>query len=413
MRIALYENLPSGGAKRATVEYARVLSSHGHIVDWWTTDAADSTFLSATEVANRRVCYPWPQRRTPARSIPFLHGYRLAAEDVGRLQRIEETARHMAAEIDQQGYDVVFAHTCQPVQGPYLLRFLRTPSVYYCQEPTRIFYDPPIYRPYHHPPLRRRDMLRTRWYAPAGLLETRLRRQADIVNVRQATAIVANSYFSAESIYRAYRRRALVSYLGINVDLFRPLDVPRDDYVLSVGALSPTKGYDFLVASLGCLPAVRRPRLMIACNVFYKPEHDYVQKLAARWGVSVEVRSRVTDEELVDLYNRARAFVYAPVLEPFGFAPLEAMACGVPVVAVAEGGVRETVRDGETGLLAQRQPARFAAVLDRLLGDQELYTRLSVAGMAAVRSFWTWEHAYDRLMPFMEETRRCPVTRNN
>ena len=62
----------------------------------------------------------------------------------------------------------------------------------------------------------------------------------------------------------------------------------------------------------------------------------------------------ITDEELVILYNKAKLVVYTPYMEPFGLVPLEAMSCGTPVVGVNEGGVMETVLNGKTGILVER-----------------------------------------------------------
>src|SRR5918911_1400217 len=151
MRVALYENLHSGGSKREAFEFARALTAHGHVVDLWTTTAGDATFLPMHQVTCQQFCYGWPQPRPLPRHLPGLRGYLGAAEFVDRLRRIVQVARHMAADIDRAGYDFVFAHHCQPVQGPYLLRFLRTPSIYYCNEPLRPAYDPPLDRPYDRP----------------------------------------------------------------------------------------------------------------------------------------------------------------------------------------------------------------------------------------------------------------------
>jgi glycosyltransferase involved in cell wall biosynthesis len=74
------------------------------------------------------------------------------------------------------------------------------------------------------------------------------------------------------------------------------------------------------------------------------------------------------------------------------------MACGTPVVAVAEGGVRESVRDGRTGLLTQRDPHRFAHALSTLLDDEAMQARLGATGVSTVRSCWTWADAYHRFM---------------
>ncbi len=397
LHIALYDNLGSGGSKREAFELTRSLTAHGHEVDLWTTTAADAMFLPMDRVTRRQFCYTWPEQRHPSRRLPGLRGYVTAAEFANRLRRIEVVARQMAVDIDHARYDFVFAHHCQPLQGPYLLRYLRTPSVYYCAEPMRAFYDPPVDRSYKQP-TSDIDRWQRRWYAPAQQATESLSKGQDRRNVRTATLLLTNSYFTAESIYRAYDQRALVSYLGVDTDLFRPLEVPREDFVLSVGAVSPLKGYDFLIDALGCVPAARRPPLVIVGNTVSGGEHGYLQGLARRRGVSLEVRENVPDAELVELYNRARALVYAPVLEPFGFAPLEAMACGTPVVAVAEGGVRESVCDGVTGLLTQRVPQHFATALIQLLSDDALHARLGAAAVSLVRSFWTWDAAYARFI---------------
>jgi glycosyltransferase involved in cell wall biosynthesis len=89
--------------------------------------------------------------------------------------------------------------------------------------------------------------------------------------------------------------------------------------------------------------------------------------------------------------------LYTSELEPFGFAPLEANACGLPVVAVAEGGIRETVIDERNGLLAPRDPAQLAAAVNRLMADTELQRRLSEQGRTWVAENWSTKLAIDRL----------------
>lgn len=401
MRIALYENLPSGGAKRAAFEYARALTENGHEVDLWTTTAADTSFVSMSQVTERQYFYPCPRLWLSVRPLPVAYPYLLIAEQVRRMRRFVQVSRQMAEDIDKLDYDFAFVHQCQVVQAPYLLRFLHTPSILYCQEPIRHFYDPPIYRPYSGL-TQWKDRLGRCWYAPPDYMLSSLIKNADSANVRKASAVLANSYYSAESIYRAYNRRALVSYLGVDVNLFRPLHLERHNFVLSVGAVDPHKGYDFLIDAVGYIAAARRPTLVIVANAVYEQEVAYLQKLAAQRDVTLEIRKNVSDTELVQLYNQAQAFVYGSVLEPFGFAPLEAMACGTPVVAVAEAGVRESVQDGVTGLLTQRDPRLFACALRRLLDDEALWTRLGTAGTAAVHSNWTWSTAYDQLMSLVQ-----------
>jgi glycosyltransferase involved in cell wall biosynthesis len=396
-RIALYDNLVSGGSRREAFGLASQLVMRGHTVDLWTTTAAAADFLPLEAVCNQVFRFTWPKEpRIPGR-LPGVRRYLAAGAQTVLLARISAMARGMARAIDGGGYDFVLVHPSQIIHSPYLLRYLTTVSVYYCAEPMREFYEPAVPRPYRGRGTALNQISHA-WYSPAIAGVRWLQKRADQKNAQSASLLLTNSYVTAESIFRAYGRRALVSYLGVDGSVFHPLDIERRNLVISVGAVGPLKGYDFLVESLGRMPAGLRPALMLVGNTASRAEEAYLRELARARDVDLEVRTGISDAELVRLYNQAKALVYSPVLEPFGFAPLEAMACGTPVVAVAEGGVRESVRDGVTGLLTQRDPRCFAAALARLLEDAELHARLSTAGVEEVRRFWTWDTAYERFM---------------
>jgi glycosyltransferase involved in cell wall biosynthesis len=91
------------------------------------------------------------------------------------------------------------------------------------------------------------------------------------------------------------------------------------------------------------------------------------------------------------------ALLYAPRLEPFGLAPLEANACGLPVIAVAEGGVRETVVDQVNGLLVENNPVAMAEAIARLSSDPSLARKLGAKARHAVKENWDLNAAIDRL----------------
>lgn len=128
---------------------------------------------------------------------------------------------------------------------------------------------------------------------------------------------------------------------------------------------------------------------------------------AARVGVDLSIKKLIPDSELVRLYNTAKVFVYSSILEPFGLAPVEAMACGTPVVAIKEGGVRESVVHNETGFLTDRDEEAFAAALGELLGNDRLREQMGARGMEVVRSFWTLEHAGERLASHLNRSARA------
>jgi glycosyltransferase involved in cell wall biosynthesis len=169
------------------------------------------------------------------------------------------------------------------------------------------------------------------------------------------------------------------------------------DYVLCVGSIIYSKGYRFLISALACIDAGKRPKLFIAANSRDHEEEKVVRSMALRLGVELHIEEITDDERLVQVYNQAKVFVYAPMQEALGMAPLEAMACSTPVVAVAEGGVRETVLDGVTGLLVKRDVNAFVDRLETLLWNDKKRLHMGQAGVEYVRKNWTWSRAVDRL----------------
>ena len=120
--------------------------------------------------------------------------------------------------------------------------------------------------------------------------------------------------------------------------------------------------------------------------------------LARSLGVAnrVHLRGRVDRESVAALMRSADAVVCVPWYEPFGIVPLEAMACGVPVVVSAVGGLVDSVVDGVTGLhVPPRRPDRLATALRSLLADPELRSSFGAAGVRRVRSRYGWDRIAD------------------
>ncbi len=201
-----------------------------------------------------------------------------------------------------------------------------------------------------------------------------------------------------ESIYKAYGKRARVVHLGVDIQSFSPLGISKENFVLSAGAITPLKGYDFLIQSLALVSPDIRPQLVIVGNVSSQSEVNYLTDLARKSQVRFTYHVNIPDEQLVVLYNKALLFLYAPVLEPFGLVPLESMACGTPVVAVKEGGVRESVLENHVGLLTERVPELFADALTGLLRKPAELNRLKANTRDYVLNYWTWPHATQRLL---------------
>ena len=132
----------------------------------------------------------------------------------------------------------------------------------------------------------------------------------------------------------------------------------------------------------------------------------YLERLAVKMEVDLHMLSMIDDGHLRDLYNKARMVLFAPYLEPFGLVPVEAMACGTPVIAVREGGMKETVVHNETGLLVERDEMAFSEAVSRLLKDAELRDAMGRKGIEAVRDFWTADQSGLRLLHHLERAKQ-------
>lgn len=389
MRIAIYHNLPSGGGKRALFEMTQRLAER-HNVDVITLSTAEHDFCDLRPHCNRHVVFPF--RPLPLTHRPFGRlNQGIRSLDLLRLRALQ---RQIAARIDAANYDVVFAHNCQYGQSPSLLRFLQTPSVYYCQEPPRQHYEPAIDRPYTR--FSRAQSLGN-WIDPFPGLFHKTLTAMDRRNTCAPQRVLVNSAYSRESLYRVYGIFANICYLGVDTGHFRHLSLPKQNMVVSVGALVPTKGFDFLLHSLAYVKDHCCPKLVVASNYTDREELVYLMNLAERLGLEAEFRQQISDEELVTLYNQANLTLYAPIMEPFGFVPLESMACGTPVVGVREGGVRESVIHGTTGLLTERDPQKFASAIEDLLTHPKLIDRLGKQGMRWVEETWKWDVTVEQL----------------
>jgi glycosyltransferase involved in cell wall biosynthesis len=165
--------------------------------------------------------------------------------------------------------------------------------------------------------------------------------------------------------------------------------------LLAIGRLVRRKGIE---EALRALPDVPDAELVVAGgpdtdDLGTDPEARRLRSLADEIGVAdrLDLRGRVPHEELPALIRSADVVVCLPWYEPFGIVPLEAMACGIPVLGSAVGGLLDTVVDGETGLLLpDRSPAAVSAALRQLLDDDAARERLGAAGARrAARYGWT------------------------
>jgi D-inositol-3-phosphate glycosyltransferase len=220
---------------------------------------------------------------------------------------------------------------------------------------------------------------------------------------READRIVATCSDEVFELVRmgADLRRITVVPCGVDLGLFRPDGPaePRDpgrSRLLVVSRLVERKGIGSVITALAELPETE---LVVAGGppvrrLAEDPEARRLAAQAERLGMAGRVRFRgqVEPGDLPALYRSADLVVCVPWYEPFGIVPLEAMACGVPVVASAVGGLVDSVVDGVAGVhVPPRRPDLLARVLAGLLADPARRSALGAAGARRARRRYGWD----------------------
>jgi glycosyltransferase involved in cell wall biosynthesis len=283
--------------------------------------------------------------RIEARPIRTSIAQRLPAP--GRFYRHYLPIYPTAVELfDLEEYDLVLSSSHCAVKS--VVRSPRAVHVCYCHSPMRYAWDQ--FGAYFGP-----DQVG----APASrLLRPVMRGLArwDAATAGRVDRFLANSQYVAGRIGRYYNRRSTVVYPPVDTDFYSPAGRASSSAFLVVSALVPYKRVDLAIEA--CRQA-DVPLKIVGTG----PERS---RLEAMSGSQVEFLGWQSDEQIRALY-RSSAATLLPGVEDFGIVPVEAQACGCPVVALDAGGARETVLDGVTGILVQEPTAgAFATALSEV-----------------------------------------------
>ncbi len=240
-------------------------------------------------------------------------------------------------------------------------------------------------------------------YTPRQLATERLR---TALTLRRAAAVIADSDYTKGDIVRFYRIRPdKVTVVPLAADpLFRPiheqarLQRARERYahgrrfILSVGALKETKNVRRLVEAYVALRQagrVQHPLVLVGPKTVWLDDDVIARAQESSYAEDIIFTGRIPDDDVVTLYNAADLFVHAALFEGFGLPPLEAMACGSPVIASAATATPEVVGDAAVLIDPLDVPA-LAAAIARVLGDHELRQDLARRSLDRAAAF-TWE----------------------
>jgi glycosyltransferase involved in cell wall biosynthesis len=216
----------------------------------------------------------------------------------------------------------------------------------------------------------------------------------DAATAHRVHRFVANSKHVAARIRRYYNREATIVYPPVDTVFFQPAPVSPESHFLIVSAFVPYKRIEIAIEACRRVGA----RLRIVGD---GPDRDRLQRVS---GPEVTFLGPLSNEQLREEYQRARALIM-PGEEDFGIVPVEAQACGRPVVALARGGALETVTDGETGVLfADPTADSLADALRRIDGQSFDTARIQ----ARAERFSRDRHAR-AMQAVIDETLAAPV----
>lgn len=278
---------------------------------------------------------------------------------------------------------------------------ISAPKLYFCYEPPRFAYDDT-----------NQVTARMGWRGTLARPLFGLYKWLDRAMVRRADALLANSAFGAARLGAAYRRDATVITHGADFSPAAP-DAIRavratyalDDHfvLLTVNFLHPRKRIDLFLNAFAVLK--HDVPNAIALIVGAGPEKDALHALARELGIADTVRFTgfVADAELPAYYAASDVYMHTGKLESFGLSVLEASAAGLPVISVNEGGPREIIADGETGLLVDATPNALADAARALAGEPALRERMGAAGIQRVNALYSWQRGAREFLNVVEQ----------
>lgn len=236
---------------------------------------------------------------------------------------------------------------------------------------------------------------------------------------QRAARIATVSEYSRQDLLRTYQlppEKVAVTYNGIEAHFTTHTTTPNEpeeirrrfgisrEFLLAVGSLQPRKNLVRLIRAYAGLrgeTSGSAPQLVIVGRKLWLADEIFAEVRRQAWGQDVILTGYVADEDLPKLYRAASAFVYPSLFEGFGLPPVEAMACGTPVVTSDVSSLPEVV--GEAALLIDPRDERaLADALLRIVSDQPLRARLREQGIVQAAKF-TWRTAAERTLELYRE----------
>lgn len=233
------------------------------------------------------------------------------------------------------------------------------PNMLYCHTPARMFYDSYAHFKEICP-----------WYAkPMFILWAYFHKKQTEKSLRHIDKIIANSKNTQNRVRKYYKKDAKIIYPPIKQCKFRKFG----EFWLSVNRIYPHKRIELQVEAFRALPKEK----LVIVGGWMKGDHaaGYAKKIFKNLPENVKYIGEVGEKELEELYGECKAFITTSMNEDFGMTPLEAMSAGKAVVAVNEGGYKETVLNGKTGCLVNSDKESIINAIKEISKNPKKYKK--------------------------------------
>ncbi|WKZ25465.1 MAG: glycosyltransferase [bacterium] len=249
--------------------------------------------------------------------------------------------------IDLSKFDVVITSNAGTYTSPNFVKVSKkTLFIAYYHTPPRYLYGYPVANDWTNNWFRRTLLV-------LGQIPMHFLRILDFKSAQFPNYLLTNSNEVKSRVSKFYRRDSKVIYPPVEIPDIRP-NIVKENYYLIGGRVSRHKGHDIAISAF--------TKLGLPLKVFGGTFASYgLDQFKKNAGKNVEFLGEVTDSEKWELMRSAKAFIFPSEQEDFGIIPVEAMAAGTPVIALNQGGVKETVVDGKTGIFfEERTPESLA-----------------------------------------------------
>lgn len=400
--------MTSGGSKRELYEFTKRLKRDGNSIYLFTNSEEKNQYLDLTNLVDKVYIFPFNRIQYISFTLPFFKSILNLFISRFNIYKIINVSKKMARVIDKKNCEYVFIHHNKHyVQSPFLIKYLKTKSIYFCAEPQRTIYDRALLSKLRNLEGDKNNILKNLYFNLTNSFDEMCKKSLikkiekyDYENINQCNLVLTNSYFSRENILSAYGVDAKVVHLG--GDVFGINSKKNKNYknkqILTMGSINPIKCFDIIIKALGIIKKELRPNLVIIGNSVNKNYLKKLKKLSIEYNVDVNIQINISDSELEFFFKESSLFVYTPYLEPLGLAPLEAMVFGLPVIAVKEGGLRETIIDNYSGFLVDRDVNELSGKVLKILNDQDLFDKMSKNNKNQIIKYWNWNMAYNRFL---------------